>query len=386
MSEKIKTKAGILACCACALSYLSLTPVIGEMIAAFPSVRESLVQMVITLPTLMFIISSPIAGMLSRKISGRKLLLVSLGLYFGGGMFPFFFHGSIWCLLVGSMVIGLGSGLMMPTINTVICQNFDGPERGQVMGLNSSFAATGAMLFIFVSGQLSRLGWHYSYLSFLLVLPLSLPVLFLGENRASQRTESGGSGFEMNPYIAFLFLVGFLYFIAQNAFNTNSALYISSLGLGGADAASTATLCNTLGGILGGAVFGWLAGKAKDQIATAAMTLAGMGFLMAFFLPERLPILIGGALVGSGFSIYNAAGSLLLSRFVKPENNGFTVSVYMALVNLGGALSPLVVNSAASLLGPGTAVRFLLCGTVILLGAASSLLVNRIHSRRRDPA
>lgn len=386
MNDKTKTKAGILATCACSLSYLSLTPVIGEMIAAFPSASESLVQMVITLPTLMFIITSPIAGMLARRISGRKLVLFSLGLYLLGGLIPFFFHKNIWFLLAGSMIVGLGSGLVMPTINTIICENFDDRERGQLMGFNSAVTAIGAILFIYLSGQLSRLGWHYCYLSFLLVLLLSVPVWFIRENRTSHGAQSGGSGFEMNPYIGFLFLLGFVYFTAQNAFNTNSALYISALGLGGAEAASTVTMCNTLGGVLGGAFFGWIAAKVKNQIGTVALTLSGIGFLITFFLPARLPILMGGALVGCGFSIYNAAGALLLSRFLKPENNAFTVSVYLALINLGSALSPVVVNSAGSLLGSGTAIRFLLCGAVILMGAAASLVVNRFHSRKKTAA
>lgn len=381
MQKRAKTKIGILAACACALSYLALTPVIGEMIAAFPDAGESLVQMVITLPTLMFIVFSPIAGILGRKISKKWLLLAALGMYLTGGLFPFFFHGSVWCLLTGSIVIGCGSGLMMPTMNSIICESFDGPERGQIMGLNATFSALGAMVFILISGQLSRLGWQYSYLTFLLVIPLALTVLFfIDENPAAAVEAASGSGFEMNPYIAFLFVLGFVYFTAQNAFNTNSPIYMSQLGLGGADVASTATMCNTLGGILGGTLFGWIAGKMKNQIETFALALTGAGFLATFFLRAHLPILVGGALVGAGFAIYNAAGTLLLSRFLKPENNAFTVSVYMALINLGSALSPVVVNSVSSLFGSGTAVRFLVCGIVITVGAVASLLVNRAHS------
>lgn len=381
MQKQTKTKIGILAACACALSYLALTPVIGEMIAAFPDVRESLVQMVITLPTLMFIIFSPVAGILGRKMPKKRLLLVALGLYFAGGLFPFFFHGSVWFLLIGSMIIGSGTGIMMPTINSVICENFDGAERGQIMGLNATFTAVGAMMFIFASGQLSRIGWHFSYLTFLLVLPLALAIYLLVEEKpVSVSCVTSRGGFEMNPYIAFLFLLGFVYFTAQNAFNTNSAIYMSQLGFGGADVASTVTMCNTLGGILGGVLFGWIAGKVKNQVETVALILAGAGFLVAFFLRAQIPILVGGALVGSGFAIYNAAGTLLLSRFLKPENNDFTVSVYMALINLGGALSPMIVNSVSSLFASGAAIRFLVCGVVIIIGAVASLLINRADS------
>lgn len=384
MANKAKIKIGILVTCTCSLCYMAFSPIIASMAAAFPDAGISLVQMVMTLPSFMFIVFSPLAGKLTQRIRKKTLVTASLLMYLLGGLFPFFFHSNIWLVLMGSVVIGSGSGLLMPVINAIICDCFNEEDRAQLMGLNATFVAIGAMLFIFVGGQLvSLLGdWFYCYLSFLLLIPvLAVALLCLPDSGPAQQKEESGSGFEMNPYVAFVFVIGFLYFVMQNAFNTNSSLYISETGIGGPEAAGLATMCNTLGGIAGGAVFGLLVKKAKDQAQTVALALAGAGFLLAFFVRSIVPVLAGGALVGAAFAFYNAVGTYLLSKYLRPQNNAFTVSVYMAVINVGAALSPVVVNAVSSLAGEGTAQRYLVCGAAILACGVASAVINRIHAK-----
>lgn len=385
MQSKLKIKIGILVTCTCSLCYMAFSPIIASMAAAFPDTDISLVQMVMTLPSFLFIVFSPLAGKLTQIIRKKTLVLVAVALYLAGGVFPFFFHSNIWLVLAGSVVIGCGSGLLMPVINSIICDNFELEERAQLMGLNATFVAIGAMLFIFVGGQLvSLFDWTYCFLAFLLMIPVLIIAWLLlpNEDAAPAAEQQAGSGFQMNPYIAFVFGVGFIYFVMQNAFNTNSSLYISEIGAGGPETASLATLFNTLGGIIGGAVFGILVKKLSDQIQTVALALAGVGFLVAFLVRSPAPVLFGGALVGSAFAFYNATGTYLLSKYLKPENNAFTVSVYMAVVNVGAALSPVVVNSVSQVAGQGTAARYLVCGCIILLCAAAAAVVNVGHGKK----
>lgn len=386
MKSKARVRLGVLTTCTVSLCYMAFSPIIASMAAAFPDVDVSLVQMVMTLPSFMFIVFSPLAGKLTQRFPKKTLVLMSLFMYLVGGVFPFFFHGSIWLVLMGSLVIGCGSGLLMPVINAIICDNFEEEERAQVMGLNATFVAIGAMLFIFVGGQMVSLtgDWSGCFLAFLLLIPVILVAwTCLPTGEPSRQEETAGSGFEMNPYVAFMFVIGFVYFVMQNAFNTNSSLYISETGIGGAEAASLATMCNTLGGILGGAVFGLLVKKAKDQAQSVALGLAGVGFLVAFFIRSLVPVLAGGILIGAAFAFYNAIGTYLLARYLKPQNNAFTVSVYMAVINVGAALSPVVVNGVSGVLGEGTAMRYMVCGVIVLVCAVISLLVNRVHGREQ---
>ena len=66
---------------------------------------------------------------------------------------------------------------------------------------------------------------------------------------------------------------------------------------------------------------------------------------------------------------------------MKPENNAFTVSIYLAVVNVGASLSPFLVNSVSGLFGAGIAARYCVSGAVILCCMALSILANRWHEK-----
>ncbi len=386
MVNKTKIRIGVLAANACAISYMAFSPVIADMAAAFPGVDISLVQMVITLPSLMFIVFSPLAGRLMSAVPKKTLLLTALGLYLAGGLFPFFFHSSIFLILAGSVIIGCGSGLLIPVSNAVICDFFPQEERAGVMGLSATATAVGALVFIFVSSALmSAFGWSFCFLAFLLVLAAG-GIVWKTIPAASGAAEDGTqtrSSLELNPFILALFVLGFVFFVVQNAFNTNSALYLAEAGIGNAASPGLATMCNTLGGILGGMVFGFATAKCRDQISSVAYGLICIGFFAAFFSGALPPLLAGGAMVGAGFAFYNAAGTYLLAKYLKPENNSFTVSIYFAVINLGGALSPFLVNGLTALTG-GEQVRsrYLLCGIVAAAGTVLSVLLHLSHRKK----
>ncbi|WP_405376522.1 MFS transporter [Pseudobutyrivibrio sp.] len=379
--NKLKIKIGIMSLCSVALSYMALSPIIASIGADFTGVDETLVQMVFTLPSLLFIIGSPLSGIAMSYINKKTIALFSLSCYLVGGLFPFFFNSSIWLLLVGSLIIGVGTGFLMPLINGFIVQYFDKNDRAPLMGMNAIFTALGALTFIFIGGQLSRFGWRYTYLAFSLVIviiALVITCLPTGEPQKAEVSEKNGktSAFEMNSYIFGLFAIGFIYFVVQNAFNTNSSAY--AINVLGKDAAmaSLVTMINTIGGIIGGMSFSRIAYRAKSQIETITLAVIAVGFFITFFIPSTVAFFAGSFLIGYGFAIFNAAGSYLLSYNTRPETNAFTVSVYLALVNFGAAISPIVVNACTGFMGEEIQNKFLFVGIVITIIGVGSYLLN----------
>ena len=379
--NKTKTKTGILSLCAVALSYMALSPIIASIGAEFSDVSETLPQLVFTLPSFLFIVCSPLSGIAMSYINKKSIALFSLACYLVGGLFPFFFNSSIYLLLGGSAIIGVGTGFLMPLINGFIVQYFDKNERAQLMGLNATFTALGALLFIFVGGQLARFGWRYSYLVFCLVSIIIFIVAIClpkGEpEKAASPNVKGQSAFEMNPYIFGLFLIGVIYFVMQNSFNTNSSAYVIEVIGAGAGVASLITMINTLGGIIGGMTFKSLAGRFGSQIETVTLFVIAAGFFISFFATNFIAIALASFLIGYGFAIMNAAGSYLLSLNTRPETNPFTVSIYLALINLGAAVSPIVVNVLAGFISDGIAVKFMMVGVIITVTGLYSFVLNK---------
>lgn len=377
--NKTKTKIGILALCAVALSYMAISPIIASIGGDFPDVSESMVQMVLTLPSFMFIICSPLSGIAMEFMNKKTIALGALMGYLVGGLFPFFFYSNIWCLLIGSGIIGLGTGFLMPLINGLIVQYFEKDERAQLMGLNATFTALGALLFIFAGGQLAAFGWRYTYLVFVavvIIIGIVVACLPKGEPQHTAGKEKKKGAFEMNPYIFGLFVIGFIYFLIQNSFNTNSSMYVAKVLGGGAAVASMITMVNTLGGIIGGTIFARISKALKYQIETFTLAIVGVGFLIAYFIPNIIALIIGSILIGFGFAMFNAAGTLLLSWNTSAETNAFTVSVYLALINFGASISPIAVNSCAGLFGGSVGVKYLFSGIVILVIMVYSAILN----------
>ena len=382
--EKTRIKIGILSICAVALTYMALSPVLASIGAEFTGVSETLVQMIITLPSFLFIAFSPLCGFAMGYVKKKYIALAALFCYLIGGLFPFLFNSSIWELLAGSAIIGVGTGLLMPLINGFIVQYFKKDEQAGLMGLNATFTALGALAFIFIGGQLAKFGWRYSYLAFLLVVPIIIIVLFCLPDGEPQKlevnetaaNENAKGQFEMNPYIFSLFLIGFVYFVTQNAYNTNSSAYVAEAVGAGAGVASVVTMANTLGGIVGGATFKGVNGLFRNQIETFTLAIIAVGFFIAYFLPNLPAIIIGSLLVGYGYALFNAGGSYLLAQNTRPDTNAFTVSVYLAFINIGAAISPIVVNVCAGLIGDGAAKKFIFAGVVIAVVAVYSLVLN----------
>ena len=106
----MKKMFGILCSCTAIMSYLAISPVIADIANAFPGANVSAVQMIITLPSLMSLIFSLLAGRLAKRFYKKTLIIISLCAILIGGILPVFFHESLVFLLICSGIIGVGVG------------------------------------------------------------------------------------------------------------------------------------------------------------------------------------------------------------------------------------------------------------------------------------
>lgn len=371
MKQALKHKIGLLCACAATLSYMSITPVLSDVSTAFPNTDTIWIQMLVTIPSLFLMPFSLLAGQLAGKLGNRRLALLGVALELLGGLIPLLLHGHIALLLLGSSLNGAGLGFMMCSVNALICDHYDGAEQSQMLGLNAAFVNIGALLFSFVGGQLSKLGWIWAWCGFLLLIPiLLLAWRWLPEDRSAATAadaQRDTRSSRLSYALVGCFVIGFFYFAFQNTFNTNAALLIDELQLGGAVIASYCTMCNSIGGIAGGSLFGLFEKHTGNQVQTLALGCSACGFLLAFFLPYMPSMLLSSLLIGLSFAVINASGTMLVARFCRPEKRSVAISAYLAVVNLGAAISPVLVTRGAQLLAQGVAVRFVLAGGVILL-------------------
>ncbi len=154
---------------------------VSSIIPALPDIIEGLsispveIGMVISIFTLPGVLLSPLVGILADRV-GRKVILVPSLFIFGIFGFACFYAQTFEQLLVLRFLQGMGAGPLGVIYGTIIGDLYEGRERGQAMGYNSSILAMGTAVFPAFGGVLAMLGWNYPFILPLLAIPLGLAI------------------------------------------------------------------------------------------------------------------------------------------------------------------------------------------------------------------
>lgn len=363
----LKHKIGILCSCFVMMSYLAVSPVIADIAEEFSDVNISTVQMVITLPSLVCLATSLLAGVLARRFYKRTIILISMGCYVAGGLCPLLLNGSIAPLLICSAVLGLGTGGMVTATAAIICDCYRDAERSQMMGLQAAMIGAGGMVFTLLGGWLSQFGWRTAYGAFFLLIPCFVIAVFCLPKGTLDAQEDSRGRVHISSYVWIMSLMGFLFYALQNTFNTNISLYMVETGLGTAQTAGLATSLNTFAGLIAGCLMSRIMARLKQYIVPAAFFLAVVGLLLTWLGESVMVILVGGVLIGFGFSTYTPAGSCLVSERVEGAGRSLSLALLSAGNNLGAALSPALVNTLSAQFDQTVRTKFFIAAAALLI-------------------
>ena len=202
------------------------TPALAEIAKAFPDASGETVKLIGSIPSLMLCIFSLVSGWLTRKVSIKKAILIASALIFAG-VLPAFF-GDMNFILFTRVVFGAGYGLVFPLASAVVTDLFDGSEKDAMMGWKSAVGALAGVVFQSLGGILAAYSWRFSFLGFLLVIPIVILVLFVlpdtGVQKTAKTAKTQGSKYTKTLYICCA--VGFLLNAVQFSYMQNMALFI----------------------------------------------------------------------------------------------------------------------------------------------------------------
>ena len=154
---------------------------VSSIIPALPDIMDGLgftpatIGLTIAVFTLPGVLLAPLVGILADRL-GRKVVLVPSLFIFGGFGFACFFAESITQLLALRFCQGVGAAPLGVLYGTIIGDLYEGRERAQAMGYNSSVLSMGTAGFPALGGFLALLGWNWPFLLPLLAIPLGLAI------------------------------------------------------------------------------------------------------------------------------------------------------------------------------------------------------------------
>ena len=225
--NKFFTKASILSISLLTvMASAAISPALAKIKQAFPGVDPTLIKLVLTLPSLLIIPFSLIAGWMASRMKKKYVLLIGLVIYTIGGVGGAFAR-SITELLVIRGFFGIGAGLIIPLSTSLIADFYEGPERTKMMGLSGSTSHLGGVIFLLVSGWLACVSWRLAFAVYGLALVNLLMVLFFLPEPVSKRpTGLVKSALPGGVYVCAV--LGALMMVAFYAAPTNLAMFIEN--------------------------------------------------------------------------------------------------------------------------------------------------------------
>ncbi|MDR1905100.1 MAG: MFS transporter [Treponema sp.] len=355
-------------------AFNSFSSVIAEIAKAFPDSPPTLIQTIITIPSLITIPISLLSGILASYITKKRLVVFGLSCELAGGLIPVFAHNTIYAVFVSSTFIGIGQGFLISSAGAIIAQNFSGVQRGTVMGFNQVASSLGITGLTILTGYLSTLGWYNAYFVYLFVIPImALTIIFLPKGQKDVKLVGKGVGLSglskvFTPGMIYLSILCFFLGSFNFAFYTNIGMSITAKGLGDSSAIGMATSLNPILTVVIGLLFGALIRITKKFTLALAAIILSSAFFVLTSAQSLTVIAVGGAIFGIGAGIQQASAIYYVMESVEKNASALAIAVAITFISLGVSSSPVIVNSIAGLFGDVN-------GTNGLMVAAAAYLV-----------
>ena len=359
----------------------AIAPALGVIKQHFSDSPDIIIQMIVSMPALLIILTNLVFGKLCRLMKTRTLALTGLLLYVLSGTGAFLVD-NIGILLFMRALLGVSVGMIMPLSTGLLSYYFPPEEQASLMGLSAAMNQMGGVVATLLAGLLAGISWNYSFLVYLLgLIAVVSVVLYLPNERLS-----GGSGPSLkllkrfHPSVVGMFLVMLIFFI----YPTNFAIAASEGTSLSANSITFIMVGLDVVAFLVGLVFGRLVGIFPSVLKYFAPVLFMAGYLVLTLFPVLWGLLAGSALIG----LANGIGVPYLNTIASLKAGKDAATTVMPLLSaalyLGQFLSPLIVHPLAKgIFGDSVTASF---GVGVIVSAVFLLQVYSTRKKQAQPS
>ena len=321
----------------------AIAPALGIIKAHFSEANPLLVQLIVSMPALLIIVTNLFFLAISRRLRTRAIATTGLVLYVAAGA-GCFFVDDIFVILVMRALLGISVGLIMPLSTGLLAYYFPPEEQARLMGLSAAMNQMGGVVTTLLAGLLATIEWNYAFLVYLMgIIAVVMVWLWLPDEQLGS-TNKRGIPFQprqllkFHPSVVGILLLMMIFFI----FPTNFAIIARQQ-----TALSTEVITMIMVGLdvvafFVGLVFGQLMNTFRWPIKYFAPLFFLLGYA-AYLIPSVVMIIVGSIFIG----IANGVGVPYLNTIasIKGGRNSATTVMPMlsAALYLGQFLSPLIV-------------------------------------------
>ena len=320
---------------------------IPMMKEAFPNIPLSMVEMIITIPSLFLMVSVLTSGTIAKKFGYKQTIMFGIGVVAISGIIPVFVD-NFFIVLISRACLGFGIGLFNSLLITLMSYFYNDDERTSIIGYHEALGGLGGMVITYIAGQLMHMNWQAPFIAYAIAIPiffLFLKVIpHVPTKDIMQKFENNAQVDGKQQYGHFSMVFAFMILIIIGAtLNMTMGIKVSSLiveeGYGYASDASTVIMLLSLGSMISGFIFGKLYKILKNYIISVGFIITAMAMILIGFADTVWMCVLGGFLVGFGFRVMMPC----LTHIVNSshlKNPTLATSLLLVAYNLGSAFAP----------------------------------------------
>ena len=343
----------------------AIAPALGIIKEHFASSPAILVQLIVSIPALLIIVTSLFFRVISTRLRTRAIAIIGLVLYVVAGAGCFFVK-DIYVLLAMRALLGVSVGLIMPLSTGLLAYYFPPSELARLMGLSAAMNQMGGVVATLLAGLLAVVEWNYAFLVYILGLIALVMVLAWLPNEQLPSHDKQGNAFEprhllkFHPSVIGMLLLMMIFFI----FPTNFAIITSEQ-----TSFSNHVITIIMVGLDMVAFFVGLGfGRLMKAFRTVIKYFAPIGFMLGYglyLLGDVASIIAGSALIG----IATGVGVPYLNTIASIKGGKNSTTTVMPLLSaalyLGQFISPIIVMPLSRIIAPGTLTGPYLAGVIL---------------------
>jgi len=284
--------------------------------------------------------------------------------------------------MVSRALLGVGQGIITPLGPGLIADYFDRDGIPLMMGLQNATNSLGGIVTTFAAGLLGVLGWRYSFLVYLLGIPLLLySMLFLKPAPLRERSPGLSGQRASGSWNGLLLLIGamFIFGLLVCPLYANIATVVKDAGVG--DSATSGAIVMSVG--IGTLLSSTLFARARRALGSFSLPAGILGMAAGYYslsVAGGLALFFVGALLfGAGFGIVVPSALVKANDCAPRGNTSLAVALFMSGVNFGQFISPFAFARATSMVGlsSGRGVFYLsalllaFCTVILALASAA---------------
>ena len=364
----------------------AVAPALPAISQAFPDSSETLISMIITLPSLAVAISGFFVGAIADAIGKARTLAASLVLFtlagLSGTALP-----NVELILIGRFIMGIGMAGIATSSTALVAEYYDAHTRARMFGWQSAANGMSVLLLETTGGFLALAGWRVPFFVYVIgILFIVLVALFIREKTTSSDAASKTADRPESPYepkhlagyvLAICLAVSFSSQVISFLVPSKMPYLITSFG---GNSAISGLLLGAFGisNILASLIYVRLQRRFPRSVLTVGGFLsltAGCLFMGSASNTEF--VLAGVVLVGLGVGTVMPLFMNWLASKSSSRNSGKNMGMYATACNLGQFACSLM--SGAVLAGLGTYQAVFYAGAVFGFAfAVAAVVLHRV--------